>query len=187
MLGTGYMEVAGSAAVNINNEIFIGNSAGSNGFLTLNGGSITASYLVVGKYGNGTFDMNGGTVNLSGALAFATLSGGAGVMSLGSGTVAAANLTFGEGAGMALDIEAGLINLAPDLSAEDDPAQAWTDYKSRIEGYSITGYGNAQNVVFNWDDQNYLGSISAVPEPGTIMLLSLGSTAILLRSKKAKS
>ncbi len=182
MAGTGYMDIASAGAVDINNDIFIANSSGSAGTLNLAGGSIAADFLVVGKGGTGTFNMNGGTVNLSGALTFGN-QGGNGSMNLYAGTVNALSIGKGDTGTLALDIEEGVINLSPDLSAEEDPLAAWGDFKTRIESYNITGYGDSGLVNYSWDDQNYTGTISAVPEPATLLIFSIGAGFILRKRK----
>ncbi|HBG28106.1 MAG TPA: hypothetical protein DDX75_13535 [Phycisphaerales bacterium] len=109
------------------------------GILTVNDGTITTSNRVfVGFQGNGTINMNGGTMNIGGTFGIGYGEGfttGRGTVNLAGGTInVAGTFTMSSPAGCVgkLDITGGTLNLTGDK-------------RSVVEGYIANGYIVAYN------------------------------------------
>jgi T5SS/PEP-CTERM-associated repeat protein len=89
---TGRMNLTGGTYDNVNNELFIiGDSAGSNGTVTVNGSTALLNsrgdiWVGQGAGGNGTFNLNSGNVTVGNWLAIGR-EGGTGVFNMTGGTL----------------------------------------------------------------------------------------------------
>ncbi|MFA5292988.1 MAG: PEP-CTERM sorting domain-containing protein [Phycisphaerae bacterium] len=192
-----------------------GQTALSNGFMNVDGGTVTANYTggiaattgvcYVGRAGLGTLTItNGGFVDIHNALwtsgPTATESAGYGNIFLVDGTLhangwRAYNATSTTGVDAArgardrfqMDITGGKL-----LLNNDRLTQMYDFANSGIlTGYGEAGYGVGHNLqirlveAYDPFDGTFktMTEVTAIPEPATIMLLSMGSL-ILVRRKK---
>jgi len=85
----GFANITGGA-LDVNNEIWVGNGGGSNGKLTFSAGTITNnSWVAIGRLGGtlGTLEMSGGTWNKTGGGQFIVADGATGVAKVSGGTI----------------------------------------------------------------------------------------------------
>ena len=96
--GLGIMTQSGDSTVNTQ-AIWLGNAGGSNGTYTLTGGTINAGNVIVGMYGNGTFNQSGGSNAISGMLNIGFQSGQGTYNLSGTGVLTAGRIIVGDGTG----------------------------------------------------------------------------------------
>ncbi|HBG28107.1 MAG: hypothetical protein A2Y10_00905 [Planctomycetes bacterium GWF2_41_51] len=116
-----------SGALNVGQYFFIGVSAGENGTLNVNGGTITTGTFTstnasfsIGQAGIGTVNMTGGIINLTangatGQLRIANTSTATGKLNLNGGIIYADTLTMPFAAQGALDLGGGTLVLNGDV------------------------------------------------------------------------
>lgn len=171
-----------SGTLTTNDWLILGYLPGSDGTLDMNGGDVTlGTHLYAGFYGNGTLNMTGGTIDAAMALMVGGLAGSTGHLQLDGGTIQALYLAMNGVNGAAgsgtIDITGGTLELEAYRVPELEPL---------IADGSLTAYGGAGSFVFDWDPDwgTYgLTTVTAVPEPATMMLLGLGG--LLIRRRRA--
>ncbi len=197
--GPGVMNVSGGMVVS-GQDLIIGNATGSSGVINMSNGTIDVTgRMEVGDKGDGILNMNGGTINISTNLSLSDNNAGfSGIVNMTDGTinvtgdlilplndngiaefhldgglVTADDLTMRPTGNGSLDITAGVLELV-----DDDT--------SVIDGYInagwLTGYGDSANVRRAFADGTT--TVWAVPEPSTMLLLTLGGLAALIRRKR---
>ncbi|NOY41061.1 MAG: PEP-CTERM sorting domain-containing protein [Planctomycetes bacterium] len=144
--------------------------------MNLSGGAVTATILTAGNFGDGTLNMTGGTVDLSFALVVAeniAAAGGSGKVQLDGGTITMNILILKNG---------GLIDITDGtLQFNGVAASAAGNITDLISGGFVTGFGGAGTVVVDTTTTPGSTIVTAViPEPGSMMLLSLGLVGLLL-------
>jgi subtilase-type serine protease len=169
--------------LNVADHFLVGENWGADhkGTLDLIDGTVNTTLLMVGggtdgSNGNGTVDISGGVINIGWMLAIAggysgTNGNGTGKVNLTGGTI---NATGGGGLVMApkgaLDIAGGALVLAGNIS--------------NIASYgNVTAYNGVGTFVYSYNSGSNLTTITAIPEPATLVLLGLGG--LLLRKIKA--
>lgn len=151
-----HMIIEHGAVANFQEHLFIGmwDDGAHNMNFTMNGGTVTiGDAFTTGLY----FDNNPMTVNAH--------------IQMNDGTVTANWLGLNWGT---CDITGGTVVLR-------------TDQRGAIQGYInsgvLTGYGDSANVVMTWDEVAGTTTITAIPEPTTLLLLGLGGLVIRRRSR----
>ena len=155
---------------------------GHHGDATLNmsGGAITVADdidMVIAKSndGSGTVNMTAGTINVARDIRMSTFEGATGGISefyLNGGEVTAANLLMTANA--SLDLMEGVMIL------DGDDTVAVQGY---IDSGLITGYGGNGTVVVSYDVGFDETTVTAIPEPATMVLLALGGLLSLRRRR----
>jgi len=168
LINGGNLDIAGVSHVGV--------ALGDFGLLSVDTGStFTANGpLNVGYNGNGTLELNGGTVNATGGLYVSNpwANGtGAGTVSLLDGTLNVGDFAMSS-TGL-IDIEAGIFSIYG----------LWWDatLNGLISSNQIVGYGGTQAVTLD-----HIGDytvLTAVPEPMTLSLLGLGMLGLIRRKK----
>ena len=162
-------------------------------------GSVNAADFLIGTYGPGTLNMNGGSFVSSGGLARIAV----GIVAPGTINMTDGTMT---GAFMAIDsyvanipghvqLDGGVINVG-DLVMNDAGGNSGTmditggtlkilgwDATLKIDAFAamgyVTGYGSAANVQAVFDGTDTI--VTAIPEPATLLLLSIGLVALRKR------
>jgi hypothetical protein len=175
------LDVTGGSMVTRNLWIAFGWNSNYKGVINMSGGSVVAtSEIRMGYYGaEGTLNMSGGTLSMPSTANALMLGpdGGKGIINLSGGTIDVPYL--GIYGNSTIDISGTgkiIVNDATGL------------FVSVFEGYAESGnlMGNhiadAAQLNIVWDGIGKT-TITAVPEPTTLGLLSLGITALLRRKK----
>jgi PEP-CTERM motif-containing protein len=168
--------------LNVADHAFIGQwGTDQKGTIEVNSGTMNTTLLMCGgdtsgAQGDGTLLMNGGTVNISWLLAVAggyNGDDGAGIghIQLDGGLI---DVTGGGGLVMSssgsVDFTGGTLILNGEI----------TD----MSGYgNVTAYAGAGSFVYDYDGGADRTTITAIPEPATLVLIGLG--AVLFRRKRA--
>ena len=99
--GSGAIIVKAGGSISASSEIWVGTATGGYGSFTMNSdaGSVTsASWLPVGRNGNGVLNVNGGTLNvIAQNFSLGSFGGATGVMTLTGGTTSATATAAGQG------------------------------------------------------------------------------------------
>jgi hypothetical protein len=155
----------------------------SDGTINVNGGILIGStniqiieepYEEILHPGTGTLTMTGGVIGAAdaNALEIGTLDS-TGWLELLGGTIMAGDLVIGENGGM--NITKGTLILAGDKS------EAVLAY---INSGSIAAYGGWAGAEVLYDLSDGKTTVTAIPEPATLALLSLGTLVALRRRRK---
>jgi PEP-CTERM motif len=179
---TGSKLTIDGGTLNVADHAFIGQwGTDQIGTIEINSGTMNTTLLMCGgdtsgAQGDGTLLMNGGTVNISWLLAVAggysgTAGAGVGHIQLDGGLI---DVTGGGGLIMStsgsVDIAGGTLILNGNI----------TD----MSGYgNVTAYAGAGSFVYAYDGGADRTTITAIPEPATLVLIGLGS--LLIRRKRA--
>jgi hypothetical protein len=169
--GIGTANISGNASLTSSNIVWVGYASGS-GILNLSGGAVSATGAILvgyGAFGDGTVNMTGGLLS---SHMFDIGTGGAGHIQLDGGTVQV-------GAG-GLVMHAG--NASIDITGSGAlvvPGE-WNALSPYISGGMITANGGAGTLAYSLAE-GYT-TITAIPEPATMILLGLG--ALVLRRRK---
>jgi hypothetical protein len=116
-LGTGTLFVTTGGTVKVSGGgINVGNSVGAFGFVEINGGLVTdsTSGLNVGNFGDGTLDLNSGTVSVHGGISVGTSSGATGRIDVTGGLLSSTNggLNVGNSGTGFLSVNGGTVSVA---------------------------------------------------------------------------
>ncbi len=163
--GYATLDVSENAVLNVASNLNIGNYiAASTGIANISGGTITSDTFLVGGLGSGTLNMSAGVINVAGEFSVA---GGDnfGHVQLDGGTITAAELVLNTVGTMQITGDGMMILEGADWTIE-------------MEDYLFSGQLDA---TVRFDGANTV--LTAVPEPASLMLLSLGG--FLIRRKKA--
>jgi T5SS/PEP-CTERM-associated repeat protein len=154
----------GTANVSDDATVTVGGSlyAGCHGSATLNVGEI-------GVGDNSTITVSGQTI-----LSYSSLSV-SGHVNLYSGLLDTYDLTGSATHDILIDIYEGTL-IVRNKSGEGT-MQGW------IDGGFIVGYGGTGTVILEHDDVTGWDTLTAIPEPATIALLSLGGLALIRRKR----
>jgi hypothetical protein len=165
------------------NSMYIGKNG--RGIIEMSGGTInTASHIDAGGVVAGTegiLNMTGGTININGKLMAGRYAGAVGRVYISGGTVYATDLYHELGWNLDGD---GLI----DVSGTGEIILTGQD-KTKLENYIANGYltanGNINDaVIVEYEEGGqWYTSMTAVPEPATMLLLGLGG--IVLNRKRS--
>lgn len=177
---TGSKVTINGGTLNVNDHLFLGQwDSGAKGILEIDSGVVNTNLLMCGGDTSGTvaceglLQMDGGQINISWLLAVAggyngTDGAGVGHIQLDGGTI---NVTGGGGLVMSdngsIDITDGALILNGEIT--------------NIASYgNVTAFGGEGSFVYNYADGRT--TITAIPEPATLILIGLGS--LLLKRKK---
>jgi hypothetical protein len=182
------LTIGAGVDVNLSGNLLIGGSTTGDGTLH-NSGNITASpEVIVGAYGNGTLNMNGGSLT---STYFSAPSWHASAASapnqttahvqLDGGTITAWDWKMLSGSGDrngTMDITGGML-----IGTRGDMA---TRAQTYIDNGWLTAYSGAGNVVIDTSgvSGNAVVITGVVPEPASLVLLSLASLALVVRRRK---
>jgi len=149
------------------------------GTLNMSGGTIIAEnqmLLSLSDGATGIVNMTGGTIDVTGDILMSTFDGtnGTSEFNLDGGVVTAADLLMGTNA--ILDITGGVMILAGDDTIAVD---------AFIASGLITGYDGAGTASASYDPGSDLTTVTAIPEPATMVLLGLGGLLSLRRRRQA--
>lgn len=167
------LDIINGGSLAVSGLAYVGVAAGDVGVININGAMTVGSHLQIGNGGNGTVNMNGGTIDISDHLVVANpwVPAQAGLLNLNAGVVTAVNFAMNDALGV-IDIYAGKLKLLGDWTAVLQPC---------IDNGSIKGYNGAGTVVMG-----IVGAyteVTAVPEPATMTILALGGLALLRRRR----
>ena len=159
--------------------------------LTINGGSMTvAETLDIGYFGEASLSMSGGgSLNVTGDLTLGEKSTATGTIDMSGGTISCANLVLGVAGEASISLIEGTI-IADSLTMNAEGVLDIAGGTLILDGEitDITTYGNvlaySETGLFNYnyDSIDNVTSITAVPEPITVMLLGLGGLLMRRRS-----
>jgi hypothetical protein len=93
--GNGTLVMDAGASVSATGVLEIGITVGSQGTVTMNGGTLTTGSATIAISGTGTFNQAGGTHTVSGSLGLGTLGAGNGTYNLSGGTLTDASASIG--------------------------------------------------------------------------------------------
>lgn len=178
--GTGTLNVNGGTA-DTPYQMVLGRGVGSAGTLHTTAGTVNvAGNLVVGwAGGTGSLNMNGGTVNSNGTFWFAPDLGSQANINILDGVLNLKGATqIDVGGTYHVEIQKGTINWYNSLPNGPETILAWA------AAGKWSGYGSGANIRASYDAGTQITTITAVPEPATMALLSLGGIAMLRRNRK---
>ena len=162
--GNGTLSVSDSAVLNISTDFLVGNFiSAAVGQFNMSGGSVTAPYMTIGGIGSGTLDMTAGLIDIAGAVTVAE-SHMYGHIQLDGGTITAA--------GLDLSLVGTMSVTAGTMILEN------IDLTSEMQAFINSGQLDA-TVIF--DGTNTV----LTPEPASLLMLTMGSVALLRRKKRA--
>jgi hypothetical protein len=181
MLGPG--SKAGSMTMNINGGSLTTTTAGGYwsigqdtgpGIANVNGGTVSVSgTLYVGNQSNGTLNVSGGSnIDATGTLSVGSTDTAPGLINLGLGTVSCEDI-YGRAGKTLIDITEGTLIIR---NKSGGVIEGWVT-AGWIVGYGGTGTVIVEDTSEGWD------KLTAIPEPATIALLSLGGLALIRRKR----
>ena len=173
--GQGYLTLDGGNFTT-GDYIIMGNASTETGTLYMNSGTITTTgHFYVGFNGPGTIYMEGGTINVGNIFGIAdkAVATSVGKVYLHHGTINAPNFQM-ENSGAIAD---GFLEIA-----NDGKLVVNGNVVNKVNGYAtnglITAVGGTLQVVY---DEGTNKTSIFVPEPMTVILLGLGSLALIRR------
>ncbi len=165
---------------------FIGKSGSSGGTINMSGGLIkidsgdpaTLRSFMVGHANDGTLNMSGGLLSATGEFRVGT-NPGTGIVNLSGGMVEASGLLMGPGTAL-IDVSgSGIVKITDPAGV--DLTSAFQDF---VNSGLITGNGSAAGVALAFDPTSGITSISAIPEPTSIVLLGLAGSLLAIRRRR---
>ncbi len=150
------------------------NNGDAYGIINMSGGVINANEVRIGEGGDGTVTMTGGTINARDWVWVGKEAGSSGTLNLWGGEIIAFDLRPHLNTDFQIDITEGRFTVDGDLRPR---------YGSWI-GTHLTAYGGSGDIVMTYDDQADTTTVYAIPEPATLVMVSLGSLITTLRRKK---
>ena len=201
----GILDISGGAVTG-EEGVLAANGGGSNGTINMSGGTLTvrgttpSTYhqnFVIGDHGLGTLNMSDGLITAEDNMYLAYSLDGTGVVNMTGGTINVGDTIYLSGNASAdseFHLDGGVVTAAGlvmtslgSLDLTEGEMRLAGDDSSIVLGYInsglITGYGDSDNVRFNFDGTDTI--ITAVPEPVTIVLLGLGGLLSLRRRRQA--
>lgn len=178
--GSGILNMSGGSLVSVF-TMQLGHSAGASGTINMTDGSITAGGMNIG-YANGstgTLNMTGGSVTVGGWLTLPEITGtSTGTIHLDGGVLKAGAMALK--AGGHIDITGGTLKVASVFNA----GTGATIQELYTNGY-ITAYGGSTpgNLLVNTTVNPGFITVTAIPEPATLTLLSIGLLGLFRRRK----
>lgn len=172
------LTVNGGSLATPNLWLGLGGTNANHGTLNVNAGTVNAGTLIVGwQGGKGTLNMMGGTVNVTGTffLPGDSTSTNYGELNLFDGLL---DITGGFGwvdNKYHVEIQKGTMKIAGNYK---DTIDIWASF-----GW-WTGYGSGANIVTAYNQASNVTTVTAIPEPASMMLLGFGSLALLRRKHK---
>ncbi len=172
--GRGVLEMS-DGAINVIGDVYVGENVVE---------IIEDPYQEIPRPGIGRLTMTGGLLSIADSNSLKIgLDGSTGVVELIDGIILAGDLLIGEpGSGGKMDIRQGMLVL---------DGNQMVDVLDLISAGLLTAYGtNGSGPVVQWQyDYNVRNpgktTVSAIPEPATIILLSLGGLALRHRKRRA--
>ena len=211
--GGGTLNISGGSVISNSGFVMGNYAAVTNGIVNMTGGTLDVhanptadddqywlNMLVIGDGGYGEFNMDGGavTVDMDMCLTYPRTGGKSGYLNMTDGTMDIGGdimLSYdksGTSLPGAIQLDGGVITASDllmtvngSLDLTDGVMVLAGDDTGVIQGYIdsnlITGYDDSANVVLNYDGTNT--TISAIPEPATMVLLGLGGLLGLRRRR----
>ncbi|MDC0936876.1 PEP-CTERM sorting domain-containing protein [Pirellulales bacterium] len=187
--GSGVMTMDGGE-VNLGFGLFLTNHPTSYGELTMNGGKITyagddpgeqgAAGILAANGADSLITVNGGEIDLGlGNMWVPWNSPGSSEVQLNGGIIRTNRLDM-DGRDACVGCAPGLFNITGGTLVV---GSEWDASHEFVQAGYVTGYGDPANLRFAYDGGTDSTTITAVPEPATLMLLVLGGLGLPRRKR----